>query len=70
MRSEWKRRIADSLATLDLASEFEKAAQPYAELDASGRVVLRQPLHAAESCRLREPNVALCQAPDTRDARQ
>jgi predicted trehalose synthase len=42
VRAEWRERMADRLAGLDLATEFESAGQSYAELDDEGRAVRRQ----------------------------
>ena len=40
VRAEWADRIADRLAGIDLAAEFDAEGRPYAVLDADGTVVV------------------------------
>jgi hypothetical protein len=43
VRIEWETRIEDRLASLDFESSLRAAGLPWAEADAAGAVVLRQP---------------------------
>jgi hypothetical protein len=43
VRAEWSERLADTVEGLDLRSEFEAAGETYAELDADGQAIVREP---------------------------